>query len=110
MDTSDTLRVAAIVIGGCSFGIGLVVAREWIMRLDGFGRLAAQVFIAVHLLVVLFITGTLVDRVGDPISWYTPTALVIFTSKIICLELVRQLQHDQYLRQEPPQRRATDKP
>lgn len=107
---ADLLRILAVLLGGASFGVGAVVAREWVRRLDGFGRLAAQIFAVVHLLVVLFIAGVLAERAGEPVYWQTPMALTIFTAKLSCLELIRQLQRDQYLRYDPPQRRVTDKP
>lgn len=108
-DTADALRIVAVIIGGASFSVGVLVIREWVRRLDGYGRLAARVFGAVHLLVVLFIALTLAEHAGEPLNWRAPMALTIFTTKLICLSLVYELQQDTKRRGDPPQRRAEDK-
>lgn len=109
MDVADGLRVLAVLVGGASFSIGVVVVREWVTRMDGFAQLAALMFGVVHFLVVTFVALSLAEHSGEPLSWRTPIALTIFTLKVASLELARRVQRDTYLREDPPQRRAQDK-
>lgn len=104
----DAVRIVTVIIGGLSFGVAIPVLRLIIaegVRAEAF---AARLFGGIHLAIVVYIAGVLAERGGDPMSWYTPAAVFIFTAKLIGLLVIREIMWSRELRNEPPIRRAED--
>ena len=106
---ADLCRVAAVLLGGVSFGMAAMllpqVRKVWAKE----ELLMARTFIAVHLLVVLFVAGALAEKAGEQLSWRTPVALVAFSLKIVIFALLRERLSGRDLESDPPQRRALDR-
>lgn len=106
----DAVRMFAVILGGLSFGAALTVGRLMVSRATRAEAFAIRGFITIHLLVVLYITGVIAARHGEPLSWYTPGALMIFTAKVVLLLMLREVFLSRELRQSPPGRRSDDFP
>lgn len=104
----DLLRVLAVVLAGISFGMSVTLMPLLKRRWNREDLLGARMFLAVHGLVVLFIAGALAEKVGEALSWRTPVALVIFSTKIAMLALLRERLAGLELREVPPSRRLDD--
>src|SRR4051812_2498750 len=85
----DIVRASAIILGGVSFGMALSLFPQLKVRWAKEDLLGARLFLVVHFLVVLFVTGNLIERHGEDLTWRTPVALLIFSLKIVMLALLR---------------------
>lgn len=105
---SDLMRIVAFLLGGASLGAIIPVLRRFIRDGDRTQAFVARLFGIVHVSVVLFLFAILAERIGEPLTWYTPAAVGIFTTKLIAVWMLREIVLEQESRAEPPQRRAGD--
>jgi hypothetical protein len=106
---ADLVRVAAVILGGASFGMGAVLIPRLKAVWAKEDLLIARTFLCVHLLVVLFVAGALAEKAGEALSWRTPIALVIFSVKLVMLAFLRSRVEGMRLQESPPSRRAADR-
>lgn len=94
----DVLRIVVLLLGGAVVGIGspILWRRTWSWRHMGYraGARAAWLLAVVNALVLVYVAFDVAGRQGDPVSWRTPFALVIFATKAWMLLSIRQASLD----------------
>lgn len=91
---ANVVRFLVIFSGGIVIGSGFVILTtraKWYDRLGlPEGARAMRVLAVMNALVLAFVTGALLDRWDQSLSWRTPAAAIIFATKGLFFHLLRQ--------------------
>lgn len=94
VEWADAFRLFAMMLGGLAVGLKIPILRHHVETMHWMRRgrlryddvavpLVLRAF--AHVLAVLYICVSLAGKLGDPLTWQTPAALVVFIATIIGL-------------------------